>query len=418
MMIYKLNNGLTCLINNKKSSFSFNILLLVKVGSRNEVVGKRGLAHYLEHMMFKGTKRRKNSKAISNNIYSKGGDTNAFTGFDITGYYIDSSASYFHETCDILSDMYFNSTFKGMKKEKDVVISENYKDCSNPNGKISDEMNKSVYKGTQYEIGPGGLNKDIKKFTKADVTDFYETYYQPKNCVLSICGKIPNNFKKIIKKYFDKPFNKHTVPLYKQINCFMLNQTEKRVRNVKLDIDEVKVKIAFPIFSLDDPRTYATEVISTILGGNMSSRLFILLREKMGLVYTISTSIDTYSDNGVFYIGFGTFPQKAKIAINAVLKEIKRMKTKKISKKDLENAINFIIGSETIEMENNSTAALSDAYDYTMLGHTVSLKKKRECFKKVTINDVLKIANIIFDQNKMNIIIGSQKQIKEIFFPI
>lgn len=418
MVIYKLNNGLTCITNNKKSSFSFNILLLVKVGSRNEVQGKRGLAHYLEHMMFKGTKRRKDSKAISNNIYSKGGDTNAFTGFDITGYYIDSSSTYFNETCDVLSDMYFNSMFKGLKKEKDVVISENNKDCSSPYGKMSDEMNKCVYKGTQYAIGPGGLNKDIRKFTKADVVNFYKNYYQPNNCVLSVCGKLPNDYRKIIKKYFDKSFSKKDLPLYKEINCFMLNQTQQNIKNIKLDMDEVKVKIAFPIFPSNDPRMYTTEVISTILGGNMSSRLFILLREKMGLVYTISTSVDTYSDNGVFYISFGTFPGKAKIAINSVLKELKKMKTKKISKKDLDNAINFIIGSETIEMENNSTSALSDAYDYSMLGYTISLKTKKNCFKKVTINDVMKISKMIFDQNKMNIIIGAQKPIKENFFPI
>ena len=121
-MVYKLNNGLTCIINNKKSSYSFNILLLVKTGSRNEKNGKRGLAHYLEHMMFKGTERRKNSKAISNNIYSKGGDTNAFTGFDVTGYYIESSSIYFKETCDVLSDMYFNSKFVGMKKKKMLLL--------------------------------------------------------------------------------------------------------------------------------------------------------------------------------------------------------------------------------------------------------------------------------------------------------
>lgn len=418
-MVYKLNNGLTCIINNKKSSYSFNILLLVKAGSRNEKNGKRGLAHYLEHMMFKGTERRKNSKAISNNIYSKGGDTNAFTGFDVTGYYIESSSIYFKETCDVLSDMYFNSKFVGMKKEKDVVISENNKDNSNPNGKLSNELMKCIYKGTEYYHGPGGLNKDIKKFSKSDVENFYKIYYQPHNCILSISGKLPKNYKKIIKHYFDKSyFSFRSIPIYKEINCFMLNQDKPNIKQIKIEMDEVKVKIAFPIFNMTDNRIYPTEVISTILGGNMSSRLFVILREKMGLVYSISSSIDVYSDNGVFYINFGTFPGKATLAINTVLKELKKLKTKKVSKKDLDNAVNFIIGTETIEMENNSAVAQSDAYDYMMTGKIISMEERKKKFKKVSINDIHIIANMIFDQNKINIIVGSQKKIKENFFAI
>ena len=192
MKLGKLKNGIRYIIDENGSKYSANIIFMVGVGSRFEVKNKFGLAHFLEHMLFKGTKKRKNSKAISDEIYSCGATTNAMTTYDVTGYYITTASEHIEKQLDILSDMLFNSQFKGLKSEKDVVISENKMNETAPDDKLIILFNNLLFKGTTFEHDTGGLNKDIRKFTKKDVVDFYNKYYSPDNIVLSICGKVLN----------------------------------------------------------------------------------------------------------------------------------------------------------------------------------------------------------------------------------
>ena len=136
MKFGKLKNGLRYVIDKNGSKYSANIIFMVGVGSRNEIKKKHGLAHFLEHMLFKGTKRRPTSQAVSDDIYKCGAETNAMTTYDVTGYYITTSSDYIDTQLDILSDMLFNSHFKGIKSEKDVVISENKKNETSPSSKL------------------------------------------------------------------------------------------------------------------------------------------------------------------------------------------------------------------------------------------------------------------------------------------
>ena len=172
MYVKKLKNNMKYIINNNKSKFSVNILLLFNVGSRHEVKHKYGLAHYFEHLLFNGTKKYPTSKSISDRIYKYGGETNAFTSYDITGYYITINYKYTEIALDILSDMLFNSIFTDYIKEKDVVINENIKFRTNPRTYCRSQFENMIYKNTPFEHDVIGLNKDIKKFTKKDILDF------------------------------------------------------------------------------------------------------------------------------------------------------------------------------------------------------------------------------------------------------
>ena len=206
MYDYKLQkiNKIPCVISENKNIFTFTILVLVKVGSRYENKGEYGMAHFLEHMLFKGTHKRPNAKHITNELDSIGAEFNAFTGKNMTGYYIKSSHSNYEKACDVLSDMIFNSILddEEMEKEKNVVIEELRKDRENPSSHVNDLLYNQIFPKSQLGNPTGGREKDVIAYKKNTLTKFYEKYYHSENLIIAISGNIPHNYKNIIKKYF------------------------------------------------------------------------------------------------------------------------------------------------------------------------------------------------------------------------
>ena len=397
------------IINNNKSKFSVNILLLFNVGSRHEVKHKYGLAHYFEHLLFNGTKKYPTSKSISDRIYKYGGETNAFTSYDITGYYITINYKYTEIALDILSDMLFNSIFTDYIKEKDVVINENIKFRTNPRTYCRSQFENMIYKNTPFEHDVIGLNKDIKKFTKKDILDFYKKYYNPNNCILSVCGKINKNTEKYIKKYFNKKNNNQIhYPLY---NNFMDIQQKIRFKSYKKNVEQAQIYMGFPAYCINNNfNKYVLELISNVLAGNMSSRLFIKLRQQKGLVYTVSSNLDFYEDIGIIYIYFGTFNKSVKQAVNIVINEIKNIKKNGLTKNEINENIKYIIGYQEMDSENNENYNIDIAYDALFDNKNISIKKKNKIFNKIKNKDIINVANEIFNLNKLNICIVSNKK--------
>ena len=412
MKFGKLKNGLRYVIDKNGSRYSANIIFMVGVGSRNEVKKKHGLAHFLEHMLFKGTKRRPTSQAVSDDIYKCGAETNAMTTYDVTGYYITTSSDYIDTQLDILSDMLFNSHFKGIKSEKDVVISENKKNETSPSSKLEMRFYELLFKGTTFEHDTGGSNRDIKKFTKTDVKKFYDKYYSPDNIVLSIAGKVPKNVESLIKKYFDKRRKNREFDT-ETYHDFMLLQKEPRFKSLIKDVDQAQIAIGFPAYNYNEKKYFVLQIISNVLAGNMSSRLFIKLREKLGLVYTVSSEVDSFKDTGMFMISFGTFLNKVKEATNAVLKEIRSIKRRGITAKELENNVNYLIGIEAIQNEDNETVAYSNAYEYLLYNKILTNTQRKKIFKSVTLDDIKKVAKEIFDYNRLNYVVISNQKYKQ-----
>lgn len=412
MIQKELKNNLKYIICDNKSKYSVNILLLVKVGSRHETKNKYGLAHYLEHMLFKCTDRFKKSKDITNIIYKNGGKMNALTSYDVTGYYITINYKYTEIAIDILSDMFYNSKFCDHIKERDVVINENIKNQSNPNSFCEMEMYKMLFKGTDLDHIVCGLNKDIKKFTLKDIRSFYNKYYKPSNCILSVCGRIHKDTEKFIKKYFKKDMKNKTIPKYNLEKDFMTRQNKLNFKSFIKPVDQAQVYIGFPCYNDTDVKhKHIIELIATILGGNMSSRLFVELREKKGLVYSISSSTDLYIDVGMIYIYFGTFNNKVKECVNLVLKELEKIKKKSITKTKLNEYINYIIGNEEMASENNESKNINMSYELLYLKKITDIKDRLKIFKSITTEDIKEVSNIIFDKNKMNISIVADRKI-------
>ena len=252
MKIGELSNKLRYIIYNNKSKYSVNIMLLVRVGSIHEFKGKYGLAHYFEHMLFKGTTKFPKSKLITDEIYKYGGVTNAFTTYDCTGYYITINSKYTEKAISLLADIFFNSIFVDYKKERDVVISENKTRNSDPSAYCASKFEDMIYKNTNYQHNVIGLNSNIKKFNKKDIKNFYNKHYIPENCVLSISGKINKKVEGMIKKYFGKKKRMNKPVEYEPVKDFMSLQTSKRYKFIKKPIDQAHIYLGFPCYTDKD----------------------------------------------------------------------------------------------------------------------------------------------------------------------
>ena len=248
---FKLNNGLNCLlIPNKSNVDLFSIEIFVRVGSRDEDDITRGISHLLEHLLFKGTKKRKSYKEIKTEFDLYGGHYNASTSKNMTCYYLTAPTKYISKCLNLLSDILFNSVLKqkDIDKEKPVVIEELYKMLDNPTYALILAIS-SCFKGHPLEYLIIGTEDHINKFDRKIIYKYYKKYYKPSNMFLSICGNYPKNIKEIIQKNFNKKC-KNNVYLNPVPKTKLQAQNEPRINVLKMKKEQTTISIVFPTYNL------------------------------------------------------------------------------------------------------------------------------------------------------------------------
>ena len=427
-----LKNNIRYLFIKNKCSSTTTLMFSVKVGSKDESNLIRGISHFIEHMLFKGTKSRPDSKAISDDLYKYGAEFNAYTHFETTSYHVKIDSKHIEEALDVLSDMLFNSklTEKDINVEKKVVISENKKNRSSPMGEINTINYTQIFNKTPYECDIGGFDKDINALTKSKITKYINKFYKSGNILITIAGNYSHSdakMKTLLTKYFVKPApRKHRIekltitPLEKQF--LNIQKTFDYKHRQKKDLSQAYISIGFPGYSWNNSNRYALDIIDTLLCGNMSSRLFIKLREDEGLIYNINCSSDNYSSVGVFSISLGTFGDTKSImkCLNIVVDELADLIKNKISKKELEGSINYIIGHAKIDLEDS--ASVASIYSEHILHRADTVKNNKLVYttdtyiadmRKVTVDDVHNVANELFKYSKCNLAILSKQVVKK-----
>lgn len=419
----KLKNGIKYISTNTKCYDTVTVIFMVKTGSRNEVKKIRGITHFIEHLFFKGTKNRKSYLDISNEIYSMGGKMNAFTGYEVTSYYIKIPSKYLENSLDILSDMLFNSLFKedDIKPEKYVVISENKKNRALPESIIFKTTMSAIFKGTSLQHSIGGVDNDIKRITKSEILNYLRMFYSYSNIVVSITGNL-NKYKNmpgLISKYFNKKLTYKSTNLIKfkkqpLITDFKKNFIGPLIKIKNKQFSQAYIEISFPAYKCTDDRSYITDLIGNYLAGNMSSRLFVVLREENGLVYTVSYSQILLEDLSLFQITCGTFNDKKRIlkTIDLIFKELFRLKKNGISKKELENIKKYILGDISMEIEDSSEVCETYAHNYLYFNKPITYNNKIKKYKNIKEKDVRNILNDLFLKNKAIVTIMTDKTIK------
>ncbi len=409
-----LANGLRIIIVPQKNTQAVTVLVLVGTGSKYEKKEISGISHFLEHMFFKGTKKRPSTTAIAETLDRVGGIYNAFTSEEYTGYFAKVALPHFDLALDWVSDIYLNSLLpeKQIKKEKGVIIEEINMIFDNPMSYVGILWNKLLYGDQPAGWDVVGSKESVAGISHPKLLDYMKKQYVASNTVVCIAGKIaPAAALKKAKKYFSKITqgepNAKPLVLEKQTRLGCLLYQRKT--------GQTHLCLGVRGYNLFHPQRYAQEILATILGGMMSSRLFIEVREKLGIAYYVTTSSDSNTDTGFLVTQAGVDNKNAEKAISTILREYKKVSQRKIAPTELKKAKDYIKGKTVLLLESSDAQASFYGLQELLKKEVLTLEQIYAKINKVKPDDILKIAQDIFQAQKLNLaLVGPLKNEKSL----
>jgi predicted Zn-dependent peptidase len=411
-----LKNGIRFLEVPYKGTKAITVLVLFKVGSRFESDPLNGASHFIEHLMFKGTKRRPTTLDISRELDGVGAEYNAFTSKDYTGYYIKITSEHLQLALDMLSDMLFHSKFdaKEMTREKKVILEEINMYRDNPIMHIEDMIEDAIFDGHTLGRPISGTKETMEAMTRASVLDFKERFYKPENIVIGIAGNVDGKISAKTQEFFGafKGSDKETIGEFHKFE-HICGVPKVVIENKKTE--QVQLALGFPSYPLGDKRLPALTMLSTILGGTMSSRLFTEVREKRGLAYSVRSQIETYEDTGAFVVRAGLDPARIELALKTILNELKKIKKNGVTSAELSRAKETAKGHMALALEDSEALAAWYAKQELMKQELKTPDEKLEKIYRVKKEDVKKVAEEIIDWKKISLVIIGPFDKKEKF---
>jgi len=393
-----------------KNAQTATVLVLVGAGSKYETKENNGISHFLEHMFFKGTKKRPTTMEIAETLDRVGGAYNAFTSKEYTGYWAKVDADHLGLATDWVSDILLNSKIesKEIKREKGVIVGELNMYLDTPTRYIEDLWEELLYGDQPAGWQTIGTKENILGFERKDFLSYLKTHYSTLNSLVCLAGNIGSlpSVRAKVQNYFS---GLNPKPIRPKIGV-----TEKQEKPNTLvypkKTDQTHIALGVRGYDIFSPRKYAQEVLAVILGGNMSSRLFISVRERAGLGYYVRTSAETYTDSGYLVTQAGVSHQDAKKAIGLILKEYRDIKDKKVPAKELQKAKDYLKGSMLLGLESSEAKASFYGIQELLTGRILDLKDKFRLIDRVSREDVREAAQEIFRPEKLNLaIIGPHK---------
>ncbi len=406
---YHLKNKTEVILVPQNDTQSVTVQILYPVGSRYEPEKLAGVSHYVEHLMFKGTKKRKNTQILTGEIDRLGAEYNAFTSKEYTGYYIKVDANYSRIAIDILSDMLFFSTFdpKEMEREKGPIIEELRMYADNPMMNIDTIFENLLFAGSPMGRDIGGTVKHVQSYQRDEVLRFKTKYYSPANMTVVVAGRIDKEVEDMVQEFFaSQPAGKRYANDFKPSTW----GTKKIVVEEK-KTDQAQMMMGFPGFTCTAPERAAESVLNTIFGGSMSSRLFIQIRERRGLAYVVRSGSDHFRDTGYSYVRIGLEAKNINPAIKVVKQEIEKILTKGVTKKELADAKTHIRGSMTLSLEDSSVQANWYGKQALFMPKIETPEEVLTRIDAVTQKDVQAVAKKLFKMSAMRVaVIGDVKK--------
>jgi len=397
-----LKNGLSVITAPLKETKVVTIFVLFGIGSRFESRGIRGLSHFIEHMMFKGTKKRPNASSLIRAIDSMGAVYNAFTAKDMTGYHIKVDKSHATTATEILSDMLQNSLIeaKEVEQEKGVIIEEINMREDTPMIHVEDVFEEDLFGDQPIGWDTAGTRDSIRKMKRQDFVNYIKKFYTTGNAVAVVAGAIdPDEAVAMIGKSFGKlRKTKRSQPVKAKAKL-----THRQAHLIYRKSEQSHLALGFPSYPYKHPRRPALKVLNTALGGNMSSRLFSIIREKHGMAYYVRSSTNPYADTGVFLVQAGLDNRRVEKAIALIIKELKKISEKPLGKSELQRAKDFIKGQVAIQLEDQENLADWLARRYLMENKIPTVDDYLAEIDKVTAADVKRVAQETIRQSKMNL---------------
>ena len=404
-----LDNGLSIIGYPIKNSQTTTLLVLVGVGSRYESEKERGLSHFLEHMMFKGTKKRPSAKIVATELDALGASYNAFTGYEYTGYWVKVRNVQKTIALDIISDIFQNSLLaeKDVLIERGAIVEELNMYLDLPMRSIHDKFQTLLYGDTPLGREIIGTKDHIMNFRKDDFDKYFNSKYVAGNTYIVVAGDVNSQTLDTVEEKF-KHIRVNKVPKKESIKE---SQVEPKVFIDYKKTDQCHIMYGFRTIDIHSEEKYKAYLVSTILGGYMSSRLFTEIREKRGLAYYVRCSSDHFDDAGYLAVNAGIRNDKVLEAIKIISKEFTKIKTTGITDKELKIAKENIKAHMVMGLESSDNIAEAVAMHELQLKESFDVEKELAEFDKITKKDIQDFMNKYCLEDQLNLaLIGNFKQ--------
>jgi len=389
--------------------------IMVGAGSRDEEADEHGLSHFVEHMLFKGTTTRSCAE-IAGTLSGLGVDYNAYTSTNVTCYHTRGLAENLDTCCDILSDMYFNLKFAedDFTREKEVVVQEISMREDHPRLALGELCATTFFEGTQYGHSIAGTIESVRSFNPEHIYKYRTKHYVAPKTIISFAGDITEETADaMIEKYFLSKFNQQVKPLMRDLDAARKIVPSQNFVKKEKDTEQQNVAVLFPVMNNFNDERYVMTFITQILSGDMSSRLFASVRDKLGLVYAISGGCSLTHLGGYYFIYFSCTPGNTKKVLSTIAEEIARIKKDGVTEEEITKVKNIkntdtLFDSESVESVNQRNATLLSEFN-----NIQPVEEYLAKINKVTAQDVLQAANKYLNyQNAIVAIVGKDISVK------
>jgi predicted Zn-dependent peptidase len=376
---------------------SFSLGFWFNVGARDENLSNNGISHFIEHMLFKGTKTR-TAKKISEEIESYGGYINAFTSKEHTCYYSKGLSNNLGRTFNVLSDMIQNPLFREshIRKEAGVVIDEMKDLDDNPEELLFDKFEEIIFNGNTLSYPVIGKERNIKNFSSNSLFKYHENKYRTNNLLVVASGAVKHDeLIKLTEKYISQKKSRSRINRQKY--------SFKKAKDVLIDkeIQQVHTIIGRATVGYKDKKRILVKFLSSLLGDGSSSRLFLAVREKLGMTYQINSFLNSYYDTSAFGVYFSTNTSQHSKVMDIIFKEFKKVKDNIVTEKELKKVKEYLKGGTLLNLENTTNRMMRIANSMLYFNKVIPVEEYLSKIDEVSSDDVIKIANELLDENKL-----------------
>jgi len=389
--ISELDGGLRVVTTPVPTAQSVSVNVFVGAGSRAEDVRTKGLAHFLEHMVFKGTEKRPTAIDIAEAIEGAGGVLNAYTSKELTCYWNQVPFDRLELAVDVLSDMLTRSLLdqEEIDRECSVVQQEIRRTKDQPGAWCGELLGEALFGDQPMGWSIAGTEDTVAGLRRADFVSWLETWYGAANIVLSVAGNTtPDDVVKLARPHFAngrRPQPPSVTPVEGRLPA-------RRVISDSRPISQTNLALAMPALPRDDPDRYILQVLNSLLGRGMSSRLFKEVRERRGLAYSVSSSVSRHKDTGVFAVSAGVSPEKLDEAVTVILAELAKVVEEPVPADEMTKARDYTIGTFRLSLETPMALAQRAGEQLLTMGEIESIETVVEKLASVSAEDVLRVA--------------------------
>jgi predicted Zn-dependent peptidase len=398
--ISTLAGGLRVVTTPVPTSESVSVNVFVGAGARGETEPIAGIAHFLEHMMFKGSPRRPTAIIVAEAIEGAGGVLNAYTAKELTCYWNQVPFDRLETAMDVLADMMRNALLEPQEidRERSVVFQEIRRGKDQPGAWVGELLGRAVYGDHQMGWSTAGTEETVGQIVQEDFRHWMETWYGAPNVVLSVAGNTTHDEVVRLAERFFAGGHENLPPAVVPVNG---NAPAQRVISDKRDITQANIAMGLPALPRKDPDRYALMILNSVLGRGMSSRLFKEVRERRGLAYSVGSSVSRYSDTGMLGISAGVSPENVAETVKVILEQLEKMVQEPVGAEELTKARDYTIGSFRLSLESTMSLGQRAGEALLTMGEIEPVEAVVEKLRAVTADDVQRVAQRLLKREKV-----------------